>query len=101
LARTVADAAAVLSAIAGPDPLDVATSGVAGGVDYMRFLDEDGLRGARIGVARAVYFGYSEKADAIIERAIDTIRELGAEVIDPANIPSAEHLTFLGTETTI
>jgi amidase len=101
LARSVADAAAVLSAIAGPDPLDAATAEAASGVDYTRFLDAGAMRGARIGVARAVYFGYSEKADAIIENAIDTIRGLGAEVIDPANIPSAEHLTFLGTETTI
>ena len=101
LARTVADAAAVLSAIAGPDPLDTATFGIAGGIDYTRALDPGGMRGARIGVPRAVYFGYSEKADAVIEEAINTIRSLGAEVVDPAPIPSAEHLTFLGTETTI
>lgn len=101
LARSVADAASLLTAIAGPDERDPATAGARGGVDYTRFLDEGGMRGARIGVARAVYFGYSEKADKIIEEALATIRALGAEVVDPADIPSARQLTFLGSETTV
>jgi amidase len=100
----VADAAALLSAIVtGADALDPGTSGSAGmaGIDYTRFLDPRGLAGARIGVARKVYFGYSEKADAIIEEAIRAMRELGAEVIDPADLPHADQLTFLGTELTV
>ena len=104
LGRTVADAAAVLSAIVtGADPLDPGTSGGADKVriDYTRFLDAGGLAGARIGVARKVYFGYSEKADAVVEEAIRAMRELGAEIIDPADLPHAEHLTFLGTELTV
>ena len=104
LGRTVADAAAVLSAIVtGADPLDPGTSGGADkvGIDYTRFLDAGGLAGARIGVARKVYFGYSEKADAVVEEAIRAMRELGAEIIDPADLPHAEHLTFLGTELTV
>jgi amidase len=101
LARTVADAACLLSAIAGPDGRDPATAHTRGSVDYTRYLDESGMRGARIGVARSVYFGYSEKADRIIEEALGTIRALGAEVIDPADIPSARQLTFLGSETTV
>ena len=104
LARTVADAAAVLSVIVtGADPLDPATSGAAesAGIDYTRFLDAGGLVGARIGLPRKVYFGYSEKADAVAEEAIRALRDLGAEVIDPADLPHSEHLTFLGTELTV
>jgi amidase len=101
LARTVADAAAVLSAmVVGADPLDHGTAASANkaGIDYTSFLDAGGLVGARIGVPRKVYFGYSEKADAVIDDAIRTMRELGAEVVDPADLAHAEHLTFLGTE---
>jgi amidase len=104
LGRTVADAAAVLSAmVTGADPLDPGTAASAdkAGIDYTRFLDAGGLAGARIGVARKVYFGYSEKTDAVVEEAIRALRDLGAEVIDPADLPHAEHLTFLGTELTV
>ena len=92
LARTVADAAAVLAAIAGVDPEDPATEASAGRTvaDYTPHLDPDGLRGARIGVAREVYFGYSEKSDALAEEAITVMKELGAIVVDPANIPTAQ-----------
>lgn len=104
LGRTVADVAAVLSAmVTGADPLDPGTAASAdkAGIDYTRFLDAGGLAGARIGVPRKVYFGYSEKADAVVEEAIRALRDLGAEVIDPADLPHAEHLTFLGTELTV
>src|SRR5947209_10315111 len=81
--RTVADAAAVLGALVGVDPLDSATLASEGKfhTDYTQFLHADGLRGARIGVAREVYFGYSAKADAIINAAITRMRDLGAEII--------------------
>ena len=92
--RTVADAAIVLGAIAGVDPRDPATAASSGRAadDYRLFLDPDGLRGARIGVAREVYFGYSDKADAVAEEAIRIMRELGAVVVDPANIQTAQQL---------
>jgi amidase len=92
--RTVADAAALLSAIAGPDLRDPATLASANGAraDYTRYLDAGALRGARIGVAREVYFGYSEKTDAIIETALDALRVAGAELVDPANIPTAKQM---------
>ncbi len=92
LARCVADAAAVLSAIAEP---------TGGPIDYTRFLDPEALRGARLGVPRSVYFGYSAKTDAAIEEALAALAELGATIVDPADIPSAEHLTFLGSELTV
>ena len=95
MARTVADAAALLNAITGPDELDPASSENPHpeGFDYTKFLDSNGLKGARIGVARDVYFGYSTKADAIIEEAIKELRSLGAEIIDPTNIPTAKQMS--------
>ncbi|MET9258940.1 amidase [Amycolatopsis sp. NPDC004079] len=94
LARTVADAAAVLGVLAGTDPRDPATAAARGGIaaDYTRFLDPRGLAGARIGVPRRVYFGYSEHADAAAERAIRVLRSGGATVVDPADIPTAEEM---------
>jgi len=91
MARTVADAAALLSAMVGVDPRDPATAASEGRAhaDYTRFLDPDGLRGARLGVARKRYFGYSPEADAIVERALDACRRHGATVIDPADLPTA------------
>ncbi|MDP8923417.1 MAG: amidase [Chloroflexota bacterium] len=92
LGRTVADVAAVLGAIVGPDPRDPATSESAGRAhaDYLQFLDPDGLAGARIGVPRTCYFGYSEHADAIVDRAIELMRAAGATIVDPADIPTAQ-----------
>jgi amidase len=94
LGRTVADAAAVLGAMTGADPRDPATEASAGHrhADYTQFLDPNGLAGARIGVARAVYFGYSEHADAVVNAAIDVMRQQGATVVDPADIPTAQQL---------
>jgi amidase len=91
LCRSVADAAALLSGMAGPDPRDVATDRSAGRGqrDYTKFLDPAGLRGARIGVARAKFFGYHDATDRAAESALDVLRREGAVVIDPANIPHA------------
>ena len=52
MTRTVADAAALLAAIAGADTRDTATRDAKVHADYMQFLNVEGLRGARIGVAR-------------------------------------------------
>src|SRR5207248_1876112 len=70
--RTVADAATVLGALVGVDPRDAATQASAGKAptDYTRALARDGLGGARIGVPREGYFGYSAKADALVNEAI-------------------------------
>ncbi len=92
MTRTVADAALLLGAIAGPDPADPATHGTEVPADYTRFLDPDGLRGVRIGVPREVYWGYSPPADAIGEAALDALRKLGAEIVDPADIPTAREM---------
>jgi amidase len=58
--------------------------------DYTQFLDPNGLRGARIGIPRQLYYGYSEEADAIAEAAIEAMRLLGAAIVDPADIPTAK-----------
>jgi amidase len=88
-ARTVADAAAILGAVAGPDPRDPATAAAAGRAhaDYTQFLDRDGLRGARIGVLRDPgTIGYNQHGDAVFEAALLALARLGAELVDPVAI---------------
>ena len=83
MARTVADAAALLGVMAGSDPRDPATAAGQGGAhdDYTQFLTADGLRGARIGVARN-YFGFNPSVDRLMNAALDVLRAQGAEVVD-------------------
>jgi amidase len=99
--RTVADAALVLSVLAGQDPDDPATQHNQSQHDYTQFLDPDGLRGARIGVPREVYCGYSTHADQIVNAAIEQMRTLGAEIIDPADIPTAKQMETDDVEMTV
>lgn len=97
LARTVADAAAVLTAVAGYDPADPITAASNGHVesDYSKFLVKDGLRGARIGVFRR--YLDDPKGDpevkVLTDRAIADIKAQGAVVIDPFDVPKYEDLT--------
>ncbi len=91
-ARSVADAATALGALVGLDPRDGATATSEGRyhADYRPFLDRDGLRGARIGIARKPFWGYSAKADRVGEEAIRALREAGAIIVDPADLPTAD-----------
>jgi len=73
MARSVADAAALLGAMSEE------------GHDYARFLKADGLQGARIGVARK-YFGFNDHVDRLMKDAIDVIKKLGATIVDPADM---------------
>ena len=91
MARTVADAAALLTAMAGIDRRDPATAGARGGA-YGKALNPNALKNARIGVARKRYFGYSPKTDALMDQAIALMRSKGAVIVDPADIPTAAQL---------
>jgi amidase len=88
MGRTVADAATLLGAMVGVDPRDSATADSAGKfqTDYTKFLDPQGLKGMRLGIARAHYFGQSPKTDALMETAIQVLKDHGAVIVDPADI---------------
>lgn len=102
-ARTVKDAAIVLGALTGVDPRDAQTSDSAGKSfdDYTQFLDADALKGARIGILRKYYSGYNSHTDRVFEAAIEIIRGLGAEIVDPADLPTAEEMKESKYETTV
>ena len=93
MARSVADAAALLTVIAGSDPRDTATREAdQHATDYRKFLDASGLRGKRIGVVRQLA-GAEPNADRVLEQAIATMKAQGAIIVDPVTIP---HLSELG-----
>jgi amidase len=87
LCRTVKDAAILLGALTGADPEDAATAESASKSrdDYTQFLDANGLKGARIGVARK-YFGFSDAVDALMEQSLDAMKKQGVTLVDPADI---------------
>ncbi len=93
MARSVADAALVLGAIAGADPTDPATAEADDrrAADYTAFLDEHGLDGARIGVIRA-FAGFHVGVAAILDDAVTALRENGAEIVDPVDLVPAEEI---------
>src|SRR5215470_5501243 len=90
MARTVEDAATLLSVLSGADPRDGATASSLRPVTpgFESSLNADGLRGARIGVARTKLFGYSDVTDRTADAAIDRMKALGAVIVDPADIPN-------------
>ncbi len=124
MARTVADAAILLAALAGPDPRDTATldngtqmnadsaetrdSSASSALvrvrlpsasqnpsqspfDYAGSLDRDGLRCARIGVARS-FCGFNPRVDAVFETSLAALRDAGAILVDPAAIETAKQI---------
>ena len=84
MARSVHDAAILLGALTGVDPEDRATIASKGKFpdDYTRFLDSNGLKGARIGIVR-FYFGYHEGVDRLMADALAVLKDQGAVLIDP------------------
>jgi len=99
MARTVKDAAILLTALAGSDPNDEATKeSDTNRTDYTRFLDLSGLKGARIGIARK-YFGFSDAVDDMMNALIDEMKKQGAVIVDPADLPT--HGKFDDTEFTV
>jgi amidase len=91
MTRTVRDAAVLLGALTGIDSRDDATraSGGKSYTDYTQFLDANGLRGARLGVARQ-YFNMGPTVNAVMEDCLDLMREAGAHIVDPADVSSFE-----------
>lgn len=90
LARTVADAVALLTVLAGIDSNDEAAKSAQGKVvDYMRSLNPNGLKGARLGVVRK-YAGFSIPVDKLFADALDAMKKSGAEIIDPVEIPGID-----------
>jgi amidase len=94
MARTVADAATLLTIVAGSDPADPVTQLDAErpALNYARFLDRHGLQGARIGVFRQ-YFSTSTtdpEVKAVTEQALHALTQDGAVLIDPFSIPGYE-----------
>ena len=92
MCRTVADAAILLSVLAGKDPRDPATAAAEGLGDYAAGLDPKGLQGARIGVVRSQGFGRNPAVDAVFDRAVEAIRELGAVVVDPVELAWSQEI---------
>ncbi len=105
LAKSVTDAAILLGALEGPapDPNDPATTTCVppAGRDYTKFLNAQGLKGARIGIPRAFYYtpyapagtkevrgGLSPELAAVMAEAIEVLKVQGAVIVDPADIPS-------------
>ena len=105
MAKTVTDAAIVLGAVEGaaPDPNDPATKACTPppGRDYTKFLDKVALKGARIGIPRAFYYdkitapgtteprgGLTPDQAKVMAEAIDVLKQQGAVIVDPADIPS-------------
>lgn len=93
MARTVADAAALLGALAGPDPADPVTEAAAGQPrDYTAFLDPGALAGARLGVWRDASASAGPAVAAVLDAAAAALRGAGAELIDPVRLPGADRI---------
>jgi amidase len=89
MARTVADAAALLNALTGYDALDPSTGTGSrhARMDFTQSLDPGALRGARVGVARK-FFGFNDQVDKLMADALDLLKREGATVVDPADLPT-------------
>ena len=90
MARTVSDVAILLGALTGIDANDAMTKPSAGKsfADYTKFLNKDGLQGARLGIARK-YFGFNDGVDKLMNDLIAEMKKMGAVIVDPADIPTS------------
>jgi amidase len=93
MARTVADAASLLTALAGVDSRDAATAASSGrgSADYAASLDNGALKGARIGIGRK-FFGKDARVDRVMEDVIAAMKDAGATMIDDCELsPGQEY----------
>ena len=99
MARSVRDAAILLGALAGVDANDSATAAAGGNIapDYTRFLDPNGLRGARIGIARQ-YFTLGPAVHAAMEDCIRLLKDAGAQIVDSVEFSKFEEWRDTETE---
>jgi len=105
MARTVTDVAIMFGSLEGPDPNDPDTKRCTPEHDYTKFLKADGLKGARIGIPRAFYYdklalpgeekprgGLNDDQKKVMDEAIGILKQQGAVIVDPADIPSIKDL---------
>jgi amidase len=96
MARTVGDAVAVFDIIAGHDPNDPVTAASQGKRpdSYAKFLDRDGLKGARIGVVRQLFAVETADPEVVrrMEQAIASLRQGGAQVVDPVHVAEIDSI---------
>jgi amidase len=92
MTRSVADAAALLSVLAAADPADPATAPAAAR-DYTTFLDPSALAGARLGVWREPVKDAGARTTAVLDQALAVLREAGADLVDPVELPGAAEVT--------
>ena len=94
MARSVADAVVILEVIAGYDPADPVTAAGQGKVpdNYRQYLDEDGLKGARIGAIRRMFDEQSTdpRVLGLMNQALKDMEAAGATIVDPVEIPDLE-----------
>ncbi|THH27687.1 hypothetical protein EUX98_g6506 [Antrodiella citrinella] len=102
MCRSVADAATILTVIAGKDPRDNFTLAQPPTVpDYTKALNKNALRGARLGVPRALFVRENQNIVAAFNASLDTFRQLGATIVDPAEFPDSAEFEASGNETVV
>jgi amidase len=94
MARTVADAAIVLGIIAGIDNKDIITedSRTVAGIDYLQYLDMNGLKGKRIGIEKTMLHRH-EAVDSLLSTAIEQMNEAGAAIVEVEFIEKASEVS--------
>jgi len=90
MCRTVTDAALLLGALTGLDARDAATNASRGMAldNYLKFLDPNGLKGARLGIVRKS-FAFNDATDKLLNDRIEEMKKLGAVIVDPVDIPTS------------
>ncbi|QTN29833.1 amidase [Rhodoferax sp. AJA081-3] len=91
MARTVADAAVLLTAMAGSDGRDPASAPAdQKKADYTRFLNKDGLKGKRIGVVRAQIASANDRVAAVVQAQLAVLTAQGATLVDVDDVPNSD-----------